>query len=350
MTRAYNTATTQQNSGGAVTPFTVGKNKIINGDFAINQREFTSSTSAGYNFDRWRWSTNDGTVTTSSQAFTLGTAPVAGYEAANFLQIITSGQTITDALAHITQQIESVRTLAGQTATLSFWAKAGSGTPKVAFEFRQHYGTGGSPTASDLYYNGQVTLSTSWARYSITFNVPSIAGKTIGTNPNTNYIGVNLWVSAGSNHNARTGSLGIQNNTFQFWGMQLEAGSVATPFQTATGTIQGELAACMRYYYRNTAPGGGNKGMASGISEASTNAQVIMPLPVPMRVRPTAVEFFNVAITDTISYTTAATNVTIESGTPSVIRISVAVTGQTQYRPVQFMLQTDGYFGISAEL
>jgi hypothetical protein len=106
----------------------------------------------------------------------------------------------------------------------------------------------------------------------------------------------------------------------------------------------------MRYYYRNTAPGGGNKGMASGISEQTTNAQVIVPLPVPMRVKPTAVEFSNVAITDTITYTTAATNVTIESGTPSVIRLSVAVTGQTQYRPVQLMLQTDGYLGITAEL
>ena len=227
-----------------------GKNKIINGDFTINQRAFTTSTtSAAYGFDRFMMIYVDGTVTYSAQTFTPGTAPVAGYEAKNFARIVTSGQTLASARANWKQPIENVRTLAGQTATVSFWAKAASGTPKIAVELWQGFGSGGSPSAGVPTYAGQVTLSTSWARYSVTVAVPSISGKTIGTTDNSSELQCNLFVSAGSDLNSRTGSLGIQSNTFDIWGVQVEAGSVATAFQTATGTIQGELAACQRYYF-----------------------------------------------------------------------------------------------------
>jgi hypothetical protein len=250
MTRAYNTATTQQNSGGAVPAFLAGKNKLINGDFLINQRNFTSSTtSATFVADRWQQSNVGGTYTVSREAFTLGAAPVAGYEGKTFIQAITASQSAAGDLAYIGQNIEDVRTFAGQTVTLSFWAKANTGTPKVAVSLGQIFGTGGSPSASATAYVGQVTLSTSWARYSLTYAMPSISGKTIGTN-NNDYVQLALWTSAGSNYNSLTGSLGIQNFTASLWGVQLEAGSVATPFTTATGTIQGELALCQRYFQR----------------------------------------------------------------------------------------------------
>jgi len=54
--------------------------------------------------------------------------------------------------------------------------------------------------------------------------------------------------SMGSDYNARSSSLGLQNVTIDFWGIQLEAGSTATPFQTATGNPASELAAC-KYYF-----------------------------------------------------------------------------------------------------
>jgi hypothetical protein len=229
--------------------FVAGKNKIVNGDFGINQRKFTTSTTSGaFTFDRFVHYTSDGTVTLSAQAFSLGTAPVSGYEAKNFLQIASTSQTATSAAAIIIHKLEDVRTFAGQTTTFSFWAKASSGTPKVAIEISQNFGNGGGSSVVNIY-GGQVTLSTSWARYSVTVNIPSISGKTIGTAADDN-IQVAIWTSAGSDFNSRTGSLGIQTTTIQTWGWQWEVGSAATPFSLATGSLATELAACQRYYQR----------------------------------------------------------------------------------------------------
>jgi predicted secreted protein len=266
--------------------YAAGKNKIINGDFSINQRSFSSTTTSGtYGFDRWRMDTgNGGTATYSSQAFTAGTAPVSGYEGTNFARIVTASFSASNSFAILFQPIENVRTLAGQTATISFWAKANSGTPKIGVELYQNFGTGGSADANQV--GTAVTLSTSWARYSVTISVPSIAGKTINAN-NALYLG--LWVNAGSTFDTRSGSIGIQNNTFDIWGVQVEAGNVATAFQTATGTLQGEIALCQRYYYR-TSGNGGYRRFGMGQAYGTGNVVAYIAFPVTMRTNPTAVE------------------------------------------------------------
>jgi len=256
-------------------------NLLINGDFAINQRAFTSTTSGNYGFDRWLVGNSGGTVTYSAQTFTPGAAPVAGYEARNHARLVTSGQSAAGDYALICQRIEDVRTLAGQTATVSFWAKAASGTPKIAVEVEQNFGSGGSPSATVAIYAGQVTLTTSWARYYVSVAVPSITGKTIGTTANTSYVASNLFVSAGSDFNSRTGTLGVQTGTFDLWGVQVERGTVASPFRTATGTLQGELAACQRYY-QVLASGNTNFVMA-GHGYATTGGVFAYSFPVPFR-------------------------------------------------------------------
>jgi hypothetical protein len=225
-----------------------GKNKIINGDFSINQRNFSSTTTnLTYGFDRFVYNYDDGTCTYSAQTFTVGTAPVSGYEATNYARLVTTGQTLASASCFLSQKIENVRTFAGQTVTVSFWAKAATGTPKIAIELDQQFGSGGSTRVTTAV--GQVTLSTSWTRYSASVTVPSISGKTIGT---SSFLNCNLFVSAGSNFNARTNSMGIQSNTFDIWGVQAEYASKATPFQTASGgSPQAELAMCQRYYQKS---------------------------------------------------------------------------------------------------
>jgi hypothetical protein len=222
------------------------RNKIINGDFRINQRAFTSTTTSGtFGFDRWQIGLSGGTVTYSAQTFTPGNA-IPGQEPTNYARVVTSGHSASTDSALLIHKIEDVRNCAGQTATISFWAQAASGTPKVAVQISQSFGTGGSPSADVDTYVGQATLSTSWTMYKFTFVVPSISGKTIGTTANTSFLRLNLWTSAGSNNNASTGSLGVQNATINFWGVQLEQNYQPTPFEQRP--IGVELALCQRYY------------------------------------------------------------------------------------------------------
>ena len=341
----------QANFGGG--QFAAGKNKIINGDLSVNQRAFTSTTSnATYTFDRWITSASDGTSTFSAQTFTPGAAPVAGYEFTNYVRVVTSGQTLTSASTIWRQLIEDVRTFAGQTVTVSFWAKANTGTPKIAVGGTQSFGSGGS-TAVRLTA-GQVTLSTSWARYSTTIAVPSVSGKTIGSG---SLLQMEFWLSAGSDFNSRTGSLGIQSNTFEMAGFQVEAGSIATPFQTATGTIQGELAACQRYYFR-TGVGASTAyepfSTWSSAYNTTTIDPIIVPAPVTMRVNPTALDFANIAVGDGASAFSGGTFSLSTYGSEQMLAAkyvhgSAALTAFRSYI-VNANNSTSAYLGFSAEL
>lgn len=266
------------------------RNAIINGDFRINQRGFTSTTTfLAYGHDRWRLSTlGDGTSTYTTQTFTLGNA-IAGYEPTNYAQLVSAGQTTTASGTNLQQPIENVRTFAGQTVIISFWAKTTSGTPKVAIELVQNFGTTGSPSSSVNTYCGQVTLSTSWTRYSVTVVVPSISGKTLGTDVNSSSLNLLLWSSAGSDYNARTGSLGIQSTTVQYWGVQVEQNYQPTPFeQRPIGT---ELALCQRYFFRHQ-PSAGFLSYLSFIY-AGTQYRLTLPHPVEMRATPSSVVVAN---------------------------------------------------------
>jgi hypothetical protein len=268
--------------------YAAGKNQIINGDFRINQRGFSSQAvtaeQKNYTFDRFYFlNVVGGTTTCSAQTFTAGAAPVAGYESTNFIRLASTGQSSGAAGSFIAQSIEDVRTDAGQTVTVSFWAKATSGTPKVGINVAQNFGSGGSAQVDNA---ASLTISTSWTRYTRTVTLASISGKTIGS---SSALVLELWTSAGVDFNSRTGSIGIQTTTIDFWGIQLEIGSVATAFQTATGTIQGELSAAQRYYYRTTSSGD-NYIFGLGQCYSTTAGASVIPFPVPMRIRPTALE------------------------------------------------------------
>jgi hypothetical protein len=335
-----------------------GKNKIINGDFKINQRNFTSNTTSNvFNFDRWLQNNSGGTVTCTPQTFTPGAAPVAGYEGSTFLRTDVTGQSAAGDRAEVRQRIESVRTFAGQTVTVSFWAKAASGTPSVTIELLQNFGSGGSPS-SEVQGIGSVkqAITTSWARYSATISVPGISGKTLGTT-NDGYLLLNIWLSAGSNNNSRSNTLGTQTNTFDIWGCQAEAGSTATPFQTASGgSIQSELAMCQRYYYRTTA--GTDRIFGNGMPYNTTNSLISIAFPVPLRIRPTALEQTGTAANyKTLRANAAAfdnlTSVpTYDAGTNISLGIVTTTSSNLVAGNAVFLFSNDAaaYLGWSAEL
>jgi hypothetical protein len=338
----------QANFGGG--QFAAGKNKIINGDFAINQRNFASNTThAVYCYDRWLQVAVDGTTTFSPETFTPGAAPVAGYEGTNFLRIVTTGQTAANARSQIAQRIEDVRTFAGQTVTLSFWAKAATGTPKILARIDQFFGAGGSTATGN--YGSTTTLSTSWARYSTTISLPSISGKTITTGT---FLGTVFSVSAGTDFPIENAAIGIQSNTFDIWGVQLEAGSIATPFQTASSTLQGELALCQRYYWRVTPGTSGSRISALIGATAATDSYGMVNNPVPMRTTPTSVDFSALNVVNAGTSTFAVTSIT---NTPSLGTINGSGVGVFVASGLTtgdwHSLQTSsisGYIGFSAEL
>ena len=177
----------------------------------------------------------------------------------------------TSSYNRVCQNIEDVRTFAGQTVTVSMWLKS-STTQNVSINLSQIFGSGGS--SENYFGNSNFNITTSWARYSATFAVPSVSGKTIGT---SSYLKLFLELNASSTY------------TTEIWGAQLEAGSVATAFQTATGTIQGELAACQRYYYLTSSADGSYTQYGMGQAYSTTAAKFSVPFPVTMRIAPTSV-------------------------------------------------------------
>jgi hypothetical protein len=223
----------------------------------------------------------------------------------------------------------------------------------------QVFGSGGSPSAAVTGIGAvKSAITTSWARYSFTFAVPSISGKTIGTTANTSQISLALWTSAGSTHNARTGSLGIQNATINFWGIQVEASNTATAFQTATGTIQGELAACQRYYYRTGTNDSAAYGILTGTGWAddSTSTIALLPLPVTMRVAPTAVDYPTISLLRTYGYGGAQALTALVLGSQTSANFvyldgtntSTITAGAVQY--LQKNNSATAYIGVTAEL
>ncbi len=257
------------------------ENRIINGAFDFWQRG-TSSTASGYvAADRWANSQFGGTVTQSRQAFTLGDT-LGSNSPTYFLRQSASGQSTASDLASTYQNIEGVRSYAGQTITILGWARRSSGSGNMAVEPVQVFGTGGSPSSAVFVTPQIVTLTGSFAPFALTFAIPSISGKTLGSN-NNDHLRFTFWTSAGSDYNARTNSLGLQTIGVDLWGIHIKQGTHTTSAvdlyrQPERGP---ELAKCERYYQVTT----GNIRAYSAGTDAHSNS---LPFKTEMRAAPSA--------------------------------------------------------------
>ena len=204
-------------------------NRIINGAFDIWQRGTGPIGPGTYNADRWR---GDGVGMTSTRSTDVPNS--------TFLYSNEFGYTGTDS-CDIEQRIEAVncRDLAGKTVTVSFWYKGLTGSVRLAAIFA--YPSAVDNWASYTYFDGilfSTNPSTSWTYYSGSITLPSNV---------TN--GMNCTIQRGD---ASTGPA-----TGRVTGIQLELGSVATPFERRP--IGQEIVLCERYFQKsydlNTAPG-----------------------------------------------------------------------------------------------
>tara|TARA_R110001632_G_scaffold44003_2_gene111850 strand:+ start:737 stop:1747 length:1011 start_codon:yes stop_codon:yes gene_type:complete len=244
------------------------RNLIVNSAMQVAQRgtSFTFTSTSGYTLDRWKVDTGaSGAVAVTQEAFTLGQTDVPD-EPKNYMRVTLTGLP-TD--PKIIQPVEGVRTLAGQTCTLSFWAKADSAkTINEGGFFGQQFGAGGS---SPVYTNmGAWSVTTSWQKITITTTLPSISGKTIGS-------GDNLEVRLDPNND--------ENVVLDIANVQLEVGNTATPFEHHS--YAQELALCQRYYHRtDTITSAPYKRMWNSTGGVAA-MQVSYDYPVTMRSAPT---------------------------------------------------------------
>jgi hypothetical protein len=310
------------------------RNTIINGDFRIWQRG-TASVTNGYMADRWRMIHNLGSgaaATGSQQTFTAGAAPQAATEGQFFgrVQLTTAGTVRTDTFL---QFVEDVRTLAAQTVTLSFWAKADASRTVDVYS-GEAMGTGGSGASAEQ--TQAFTIGTSWQRYTWTFTTPSLSGKTIGTG-SSRYIYFKL---------------PLATCTLDVWGVQLEGNYQPTPFEQRP--IGVELALCQRYYYRwatGTAysPAGYINGVTTGLAET------IVQMPVTMRVTPTALEKSGSWTGNGTGWVLGSGTFTLDSGASTQHMVSILCTSSATFTAFYAyhliaLNNSANYFALYAEL
>jgi hypothetical protein len=274
------------------------RNRIINGDMRIDQRNAGAAVTTNNAFPVDRFFVpfdTDGAFSAQQDS----SAPAGFVNSLKFTTTTADATIGATQYAMVRQVIEGLNvadlgwgTASAKTVTLSFWVRSSlTGT----------FGGSLQNNAEDRSYPFSYTISSAdtWEQKTIT-----VAGDTTGTWLTTNGRGIRLaWgLGVGSTYSGTAGAwsatpslysvtgavsvIGTLNATWYVTGVQLEVGSVATPFERRPfGT---ELALCQRYFYKH-AEGSGNKAIAIGIQYESSSIYFMVPFKVTMRAVPTGV-------------------------------------------------------------
>ena len=292
------TGTLPEANGGTGT--TVGycgfKNRLINPAMSIWQRGTSISVgSASYTYTADRFKTySANSATTVSQ----NTSVPSGFQYSLKLQR-PNANTGTSALSSV-QMIESSNCfdLAGQSVTLSFWAKAGANYSGGNLTVQVLSGTvadqTGDPyswTGLSAFINTTQAITTTWTRYSFTATVSASA----------------LEIATAISFTP-TGTAGADDSIY-ITGVQLEKGSTATSFDYRPyGT---ELALCQRYcpcFSQDAVMSPGS--YCLGFATSTTNVKATISFQVQTRVPPTGVTITNTS-NFRLAYSNTATTPTL---------------------------------------
>ena len=257
-------------------------NPLINSAFQVWQRGTSMAvTTTSYTADRWMaWRSVAGATVTRQTTGDTTNLPSIQYNARVQRD---SGNTSTNAI-YLGQSLETINSIpfVGKTVTISFYARKGANFSAASdtLGVRLEGGTGTDQnvlvayTGNSYPVNQTVTLTTTWQRFTLTGTVATTV----------NELGFYFYYTP-------VGTAGAADY-FEVTGCQIDVGSVALPFRTYAATIQGELAACQRYYSKtynqSEAPGYSPATSAFNAINASTTLVVGIPVfKVSMRTSPT---------------------------------------------------------------
>jgi hypothetical protein len=334
------------------------RNRIINGDMRIDQRNSGASvtpTDAQYTVDRWIWQQVTAGKCTVQQS---STAPT-GFTKSLLITSTSAYTPLAGDVMTIGQRIEGFNvadlawgTASAQTVTVSFWVRSSlTGT------------FGGTLRNNGANRSYPFTFTINSAN-TFEYKTITVAGDTSGTwtTDNTSGLQLSFAVGCGATYKGTAGAwasatyysatgatdlVGTNGATFYITGVQLEKGSVATPFEYRP--YGQELALCQRYYYRMT-----NSSVfrvACGTFYSGTLFLGTLNYPVTMRTSPTgsvsaAGDF--AAEGNGGSYYASAMSVTNQS--PQSCRLDMTISGGTQGYGGNIFGVANKWLDFSAEL
>jgi hypothetical protein len=332
-------------AGGGINP-----NATINGGFDIWQRG-TSFTALGKTFtaDRW-WKFRGGDTTggTWSRQNSATSAPGTQY----CMRVQRDSGNASGATMQLYTDFETNSSIiyAGQEITVSFYARKGADYSGGDFDLTLQTGTGTDQSQFAGFTSETTVLTvtaTAASMNSLTF-VRYTGTVTLATT--VTQLGFKaIWTP--------TGTAGAADFV-EIAGVKLEEGSSATDFVRASGTLAGELAACQRYYYRTGTNDSAAYGILTGTGWAddSTSTTAVLPLPVTMRVAPTAVDYPTISLLRTYGYGGAQALTALVLGSQTSANFvyldgtntSTITAGAVQY--LQKNNSATAYIGVTAEL
>jgi hypothetical protein len=327
-------------------------NPIINGGMDVWQRGTSvaiPASSSGYGADRWMINVPANCAVTLSRQTVSDTTNLPNIQYSQRLQR-NAGQTGTGGVA-FASSVETINTIpfAGKTVTMSFYARKGADFASGSVTGFLITGTGTDQNRATGGYTGENTsisagfnFSTTWTRYVITGTIP------------TNATEMSTYFFYGY-----TGTAGA-NDWIEITGMQIDLGtytaSTAPSFRRSQGTIQGELAACQRYYFLE----GFGKSVAQRIIGtggyiAAGDANCVLNFPVTMRTTPslviaTGTNFYAfISAGNALDYITSLTIIN-SSPTTALLYNNTETAGTAGQAAICLVLSNSGSIGFSAEL